>query len=179
MCYNVSYDLVLALWPWSFTFWSWTMVYEYMASHVVILSTKFEDHMPIRSWVWVMASSIGHHSQYVCRHCTYAVPRDLRVLANTSHMKSMTPICEYTFQLTPLYDEHKANYLPRPYSNIALCTCAKSRDLQVGGQKQLHRPIWNSRPHYAYSPIHYTTFIVLRLLLRAQVRLSSLVFFGR
>ena len=50
-----------------------------------------------------------------------------------------------------------------------VCACAKSRDLSVGGRKQLH--FWNLRPRYAYSLYNFyrASFDVFCVKIRAGV----------
>ena len=87
------------------------------------------------------------------------------------------PICLFSMQPPRLYDLGKwMRYLP---NSVRLCvkgecdvsTCAKSRDLSVGGRKQVH--FWNLRPRYAYSLYNFygaTVAIKGRLYSRLHVQ---------
>ena len=125
-----------------------------MAGYVVNPSTKFEDPTPIRSWL--MSYDVRHRPTLTMRleplrmrRITWPVRRGQ---ISPKYLKSLTPICLLTMQPPP------GSTIKVNCQNIVrlcvkgecdVCACAKSRDLSVGGRKQLH--FWNLRPRYAHS----------------------------
>ena len=108
---DTSRNLVtLTFWPFEFEPWS------YMAGHVTNLATKFEDPMPIRSWVTSFNVSrwVGGQKQL---HFWNARPRFDYSLCNFggSTMKVIKVICEN-------------NARPCVKRRMSFCAHAKSRD---------------------------------------------------
>jgi len=107
-CAYVRWPCDLDLWPFNLGQWS------NMAGHVGNPSTKFEDPMPIRSWL--MSYDVRHRPPLTTRleplrmrRITWPVRRGQIF---PKYLKSLTPICLFTMQPPRLYDQGKLNYLP-------------------------------------------------------------------
>jgi len=127
-----------------------------MAGHVMNPSAEFEDPTPIRSWL--MSYDVRHRLPLTMRLQSLRMRRITwpvrRGQIFPKYLKSLTPICLFTVQ--PHGSTIKLKWvicqnsvLPCVKGDRDVCACAKSRDLSLGGRKQLH--LWNLRPRYAYS----------------------------
>jgi len=133
-----------------------------MAGHVINPPTKFEDSTPIRSWL--MSYDVRHRPPLTMRleplrmrRITWPVRRGQIFF---KYLKSLTPICHSL--CNPHCSTIKLNWVicqnsvrPCVKGECDVFACAKSRDLSVGGRKQLH--FWNLRPRYAYSLYNFYT----------------------
>ena len=126
-----------------------------MASHVFNPSTKFEDLTPIRSWL--MSYDVRHGPPLTMsleplrmRRIVWSVRRG-HIFPNI-----WNPWPRFVYSLcNPHGCTIKVNGVICQNSVQPCVTgeCAKSRDLSVGGRKQLH--FWNLRPRYAYSQYNF------------------------
>ena len=97
--------LSVTLWPWPLTFWPWTVVIH--GESLTNLATKYEDPLPIRSWV---TSYNGSHWLALemrtrplrMRRITWLVSRESKTI---TYLESPTQICQFTVQLLLGYDD--------------------------------------------------------------------------
>jgi len=101
VCRYVTWPCDLDLWPFDHE------QLQFMAGHVTNLATKFEDHMPIRSWF--MSHNVSHWLPLKMRtrplrmrRMTWPVSRGSKTI---TFLESPTPISVFTMQLRWLYDE--------------------------------------------------------------------------
>ena len=131
-----------------------------MAARVINPSTKFEDPMPILSWL--MSYNVRHRLPLTMRleplrmrRMTWPVPMG-KFFPNI-----WNPWPRFVYSLcNPHGSTIKVNWVicqnsvrPCVKGECDVCACAKSRDLSEGGRKQLH--FWILRPRYAYSPYNF------------------------
>jgi len=97
---------------------------------------------------WVIWSSISHDWHCVCSHCACALPRDLYVGANISNTFEVSdPYLFIHFATAIMINQIITQNIARPLLNtMQLFSCARSRDLWIVDQKQLHISI--QRPHF-------------------------------
>jgi len=70
------------VWPWDF--WSWSVVIHGRSRGQPLHQVWRSYGYPFLSWV--LTSPIGYHWQCICSHCACAIPRDLRIAENFSHI---------------------------------------------------------------------------------------------
>ena len=101
---------------------------QFMAGHVTNLATKFEDPMPIRSWLWVITFPVGYPWECVRGHCPPGGQKQL-------HFWNPRPwfaysLCNFggsTMNVMKVIRENNAR--PCVKRRMTFCACAKSRVL--------------------------------------------------